>query len=111
MDYICRTYVTTLQVSLQYKYTIINNTDKCEICTLTIRILPTTEAPTTTAMVNSRGKVNIIWVSVLQNWTNRASKICFIVISIVITNYYPQNQTSLLILPHFATAKTAYHYF
>ena len=49
MDYICRTYVTTLQASLQYKYTIINNTDKCEICTLTIRIVP--EAPTTTAMV------------------------------------------------------------
>ena len=55
MDYICRTYVTTLQASLQYKYTIINNTDKCEICTLTIRIVP--EAPTTTAMVNSRGKL------------------------------------------------------
>ena len=55
MDYICRTYVTTLQVSLQYKYTIINNTDKCEICTLTICIVP--EAPTTTAMVNSRGKL------------------------------------------------------
>ena len=49
MDYICRTYVTTLQVSLQYKYTIINNTDKCEICTLTIRIVP--EAPTTRSPV------------------------------------------------------------
>ena len=109
MDYICRTYVTTLQVSLQYKYTIINNTDKCEICTLTIRIVP--EAPTTTAMVNSRGKLKSKYHLGQCTWTNRASKICFIVISIVITNYYPQNQTSLLIWPHFATAKTAYHYF